>query len=154
MAFVSNKRLYNDLVELSFSDYPKVSVDWSSVEENCSLVKMNLWCENLSCPYNGFILPVTMEFVNYPHSHPFLKFEVDVFHPNVYQNGNVCLNILSVKEWSPGITLRVIFITLLQLLAAPNASDSARSEAGEAYMAGNWEQQVVQVLINSNCKRI
>ncbi|GJQ10138.1 hypothetical protein GpartN1_g1929.t1 [Galdieria partita] len=153
MAFISNKRLYNDLIELYTSDYPGVSFvgDFSN---DCSCVSLKLRCDvDPSCPYFGFMLPLTMCFSNYPLACPSVRFDVDVFHPNVYENGLVCLNILSAKEWSPALSLRVVLLTLLQLLELPNDQDPARREAGESYIRGDWYERVVRILDSSKCER-
>ena len=34
---------------------------------------------------------------NYPNEPPIIKFITPIFHPNIYENGNICLDILEKK---------------------------------------------------------
>lgn len=47
---------------------------------------------------------------------------MQIFHPNIDQEGHVCLNILR-RDWSPSIDLTQIACSLQFLLAEPNPDD-------------------------------
>jgi ubiquitin-conjugating enzyme E2 A len=50
--------------------------------------------------WEGAVLKLMIEFPEeYPTKPPSVTFVTRVFHPNVYANGNICLDILQ-KEWS------------------------------------------------------
>lgn len=47
--------------------------------------------------YEGLVYKLSLHFPNdYPFNPPEVKFETPCFHPNVDQNGNICLDILKV----------------------------------------------------------
>ena len=48
---------------------------------------------------------------SYPYSPPTVKFETPCFHPNVDQNGNICLDILKVRK-AIGLFIAFSVVTL------------------------------------------
>ena len=45
-------------------------------------------------PYQNGVFILSIEFNDYPASPPVIKFETDIYHPNVYTDGRICLSIL------------------------------------------------------------
>lgn len=66
----------------------------------------------------------------YPHEPPKLKCETSIYHPNIDQDGNVCLNILR-EDWKPVLTINSIIYGLLYLFYEPNPEDPLNTEAAE-----------------------
>lgn len=66
----------------------------------------------------------------YPHEPPKLKCETSIYHPNIDQDGNVCLNILR-EDWKPVLTINAIIYGLLHLFYEPNSEDPLNTEAAE-----------------------
>ena len=51
--------------------------------------------------FEGATFPLTMTFAEeYPQKPPHVRFETFVFHPNIYKDGNICLDLLQ-NNWSP-----------------------------------------------------
>ncbi|PFH36112.1 RUB1 conjugating enzyme [Besnoitia besnoiti] len=65
---------------------------------------------------------------NYPHDPPKVKCVDRIFHPNIDQQGNVCLNILR-EDWKPVLSISSVMYGLLHLFLEPNPSDPLNQEA-------------------------
>lgn len=74
-------------------------------------------------PYEGysFIIDITIP-TSYPIRPPILKFSTPILHPNINQQGSICLDILK-DNWSPSITLYKLLISIQSLLNEPNFED-------------------------------
>ena len=70
----------------------------------------------------------------YPISAPSLKFHDVPYHPNIYKDGKICVDILQSSEWSPAQNVRTIIHSLRSLLMDPNPTSPANREAAELYM--------------------
>ena len=56
---------------------------------------------------------------SYPNKPPSVKFLSKMFHPNVYANGELCLDILQ-NRWSPTYDVAAILTSIQSLLHDPN----------------------------------
>ena len=56
---------------------------------------------------------------SYPNKPPQVKFLSRMFHPNVYNNGELCLDILQ-NRWSPTYDVAAILTSIQSLLHDPN----------------------------------
>lgn len=84
-------------------------------------------------PWENGVFKITMEFpVEYPSKPPNIKFISKIFHPNVYNDGRICLDILD-KNWSPVYDVCSILISLRSLLTDPNENSPANVEAAQLY---------------------
>lgn len=81
---------------------------------------------------------------SYPINPPKLKFITPIFHPNVYENGEVCISILHEGEdqygyeaaserWSPVQTPETILLSVISMLSSPNDESPANIEAGKLW---------------------
>eukprot|EP00211_Chloroparvula_japonica_P008235 CAMPEP_0119124608 /NCGR_PEP_ID=MMETSP1310-20130426/4185_1 /TAXON_ID=464262 /ORGANISM="Genus nov. species nov., Strain RCC2339" /LENGTH=160 /DNA_ID=CAMNT_0007114587 /DNA_START=116 /DNA_END=598 /DNA_ORIENTATION=- len=78
-------------------------------------------------PYEGSNIPVVMLFSdNYPMRPPLLYLPVGFWHPNIYDDGQVCLSILG-KAWSSAITFKQILLGIQELLDNPNPKSPAQA---------------------------
>ena len=71
---------------------------------------------------------------DYPIRAPSVKFLQFIFHPNIYKDGKICVDILQSHEWSPAQNVRSIIHSLRSLFMDPNPSSPANREAAELYM--------------------
>ena len=55
-----------------------------------------------------------------------------MFHPNVYANGELCLDILQ-NRWSPTYDVAAILTSIQSLLHDPNPNSPANAEAAQLY---------------------
>ena len=70
---------------------------------------------------------------DYPFSPPKMEFDCNMFHPNVYRNGSICVDILRASEWAETMKLVDAVRSLMVLLQDPNPSSPANSEAGSMW---------------------
>ena len=52
-----------------------------------------------------------------------------IFHPNVSEKGEVCLDILKEK-WTPALTIGKVLLTISSLMEDPNPDNPLNQEAG------------------------
>jgi ubiquitin-protein ligase len=83
--------------------------------------------------WEGAILRLELKFPeDYPHSPPQVKFLTKMFHPNVYGDGRLCLDLLRT-QWSPSTDVRGLLVSIQSLLTDPNPNSPANPEAAELY---------------------
>ncbi|KAF6006425.1 Ubiquitin-conjugating enzyme E2 2 [Brettanomyces bruxellensis] len=68
----------------------------------------------------------------YPNKPPQVKFISEMFHPNVYASGDLCLDILQ-NRWSPTYDVASILTSIQSLLNDPNINSPANVEAANLY---------------------
>lgn len=96
--------------------------------------------------YQGGYFKATLKFPsNYPYSPPSMKFLVPLWHPNVYENGELCISILhppiddphsgelACERWNPTQSVRTILLSVISLLNEPNTSSPANVDASIMY---------------------
>ncbi|KAF9955201.1 Ubiquitin-conjugating enzyme E2 T [Mortierella alpina] len=62
----------------------------------------------------------------YPFEPPRCQFQTRVYHPNIDEQGRICLDILKSPpkgSWGPAISISTMLISLRLLLATPNPDD-------------------------------
>ncbi|KAJ2161553.1 Ubiquitin-conjugating enzyme E2 2 [Coemansia sp. RSA 552] len=74
----------------------------------------------------------------YPNKPPQVKFISKMFHPNVYKNGELCLDILQ-NRWSPTYDVAAILTSIQSLLHDPNPNSPANAEAANLYRENRKE---------------
>ncbi|GIQ86560.1 hypothetical protein KIPB_008435, partial [Kipferlia bialata] len=97
-------------------------------------------------PYAGGLFKAEMSFpCNYPQSPPKLRFTSQFYHPNVYEDGSVCISILheagndalsgetAVERWRPIHTVRTILLSVVSLISDPNISSPANVDAARMF---------------------
>ena len=73
-----------------------------------------------------------------------------MFHPNVYADGRICLDILQ-NQWSPIYDVWAVLTSIRSLLGDPNPNSPANSEAASIYNGNKneYERRVKQVVEKS-----
>uniref|UniRef100_A0A182JVG4 Ubiquitin-conjugating enzyme E2 G2 n=1 Tax=Anopheles christyi TaxID=43041 RepID=A0A182JVG4_9DIPT len=78
---------------------------------------------------------------DYPLSPPKMKFTCEMFHPNIFTDGRVCISILhapgddplgyelSAERWSPVQSVEKILLSVVSMLAEPNDESGANVDA-------------------------
>jgi ubiquitin-conjugating enzyme E2 A len=102
-------------------------------------------------PWEGGVFRLSLEFTEeYPNKPPLVKFLSKIFHPNVYVDGKICLDILQ-NQWSPIYDISAILTSIQSLLSDPNPASPANAEASQLYDRDRREynQRVRQVVEES-----
>ncbi len=83
--------------------------------------------------WEGGIFTLRLDFSeDYPSKPPSIKFLTKMFHPNIYNDGNICLDILKDK-WSPVYDVMSILMSIQSLLNDPNPNSPANGEAAQLF---------------------
>jgi len=96
--------------------------------------------------YEGGYFKALMKFpFDYPYSPPSVRFLTKMWHPNVYENGEVCISILHPpvddpqsgelpsERWNPTQNVRTILLSIISLLNEPNTSSPANVDASVSF---------------------
>jgi ubiquitin-protein ligase len=68
---------------------------------------------------------LTIEFSEeYPNKAPRVRFVTRMFHPNIYADGAICLDVLQ-NRWSPTFNVAGILTSIQSLLDEPNPASPA-----------------------------
>eukprot|EP01086_Lenisia_limosa_P006654 TRINITY_DN25659_c0_g1_i1.p1 TRINITY_DN25659_c0_g1~~TRINITY_DN25659_c0_g1_i1.p1 ORF type:complete len:171 (-),score=8.50 TRINITY_DN25659_c0_g1_i1:22-534(-) len=94
--------------------------------------------------YEGGFFKALMTFPkDYPNMPPKMRFTSDMWHPNIYLNGDVCISILHApgedeygyesasERWLPIHTIESIVLSVISMLACPNCESPANIEAAK-----------------------
>jgi len=69
----------------------------------------------------------------YPEKPPKVRFTSEMFHPNVYNDGMLCMDLLQ-DQWSPCHNICTLLTSIQSLLTDPNCSSPANPEAAHLYL--------------------
>lgn len=106
-------------------------------------------CSPDDTPWEGGTFRLTLQFTeDYPNKPPVVKFVSKLFHPNVYNDGGICLDILQ-SNWSPIYDISAVLTSIQSLLCDPNPNSPANSEAAKLFQENRREydkrvQQIVE----------
>uniref|UniRef100_A0A8V1A888 Ubiquitin-conjugating enzyme E2 G2 n=1 Tax=Gallus gallus TaxID=9031 RepID=A0A8V1A888_CHICK len=92
------------------------------------------------------VFPAILSFpLDYPLSPPKMRFTCEMFHPNIYPDGRVCISILhapgddpmgyesSAERWSPVQSVEKILLSVVSMLAEPNDESGANVDASKMW---------------------
>uniref|UniRef100_A0A8C4EA15 E2 ubiquitin-conjugating enzyme n=4 Tax=Percomorphaceae TaxID=1489872 RepID=A0A8C4EA15_DICLA len=92
-------------------------------------------------PFEDGTFKLIVEFTEeYPNKPPTVRFVSKMFHPNVYADGSICLDILQ-NRWSPTYDVSSILTSIQSLLDEPNPNSPANSQAAQLYQENKREYE-------------
>ena len=95
--------------------------------------------------FEGGVFKCRLEFSkDYPNKPPLFKFIDDLYHPNIYPDGRVCMSILHEgvdeygyehisERWNPSHSVNSILMSLLSILTEPNFESPANIDASKLW---------------------
>eukprot|EP00033_Pygsuia_biforma_P000480 GCRY01000566.1.p1 GENE.GCRY01000566.1~~GCRY01000566.1.p1 ORF type:complete len:156 (-),score=9.15 GCRY01000566.1:273-740(-) len=85
-------------------------------------------------PWEGGCFGLRLMFSEqYPAKPPRVRFTSTMFHPNVFNDGTLCLDIIQ-DQWSPIYTVASILTSIQSMLNDPNPDSPANPEASKLFV--------------------
>ncbi len=125
------KRLHKELALFKNNGNNFVGAE---LEDYTNIFKWNCYIKGPEgTPYEGGLFEIASIFTaEYPFKPPKLHFKTKIFHSNISNSGEICIDILK-GQWSPAQSMMSILMSISSLLADPNENDPLNREAGTLY---------------------
>ncbi|KAL9633213.1 MAG: hypothetical protein Q9164_004831 [Protoblastenia rupestris] len=136
---MTERILMNEFKALSQEKWVNIELINESIT-NWSIALMVL---NPASLYYGGYFKATMTFPpNYPYCPPTFQFTRPLYHPNIYQDGKLCISILhppghdeqsgetAGERWSPVQRVESVLLSIISLLDDAECSSPANVDAG------------------------
>jgi len=127
-----------------FREYKKDPIDGFYCEPTDDAFKWKFTLLGpIDTPFEGEILHGNINFTHkFPNEPPTFEFTSNMFHPNIYTDGKVCISTLhDVREnnfydqdgekWSPVHTIQSIILSIMLIIQDPNTESPANLEAAK-----------------------
>ncbi|KAL4383716.1 hypothetical protein GQ457_15G005000 [Hibiscus cannabinus] len=136
MSTPARKRLMRDFKRLQHD--PPAGISGAPQDNNIMLWNAVIFGPD-DTPWDGGTFKLTLQFTeDYPNKPPTVRFVSRMFHPNIYADGSICLDILQ-NQWSPIYDVAAILTSIQSLLCDPNPNSPANSEAARMFSENKRE---------------
>ena len=115
--------------------------------------------------YEGGFFKAILSFPeDFPQNPPEMRFITEMFHPNIYKDGKVCISILhspgvdvfnsqekAEERWRPSLGVEQILLSVISMLNAPNCDSPANVDAAVMFRNNrkDYEKKVRQLALKS-----
>ncbi|ODM93706.1 Ubiquitin-conjugating enzyme E2 3 [Orchesella cincta] len=145
------KRLQTDLKQITRDPPVGISAD---ISDDGNIYHWNAMIIGPGdTPFEGGTFRLRMEFpANFPQTPPVVWFYSRMFHPNVYSNGRICLDVLEDEnKWDPSYNAASILCAIQSMLGDPNPDSPANGEANDLFRTDTaaYELRVKQIVAMS-----
>ena len=128
---MAEKRLTKELIKININKIP--GIETGPLDSKNLLEWRAIIMGPPDTPYQNGIFSLEILFnKTYPMVPPKVKFTSPIFHPNIYRDGTICLDILRSK-WSPVLTIQTVLLSIQSLLGDPNIASPANGHASRLY---------------------
>eukprot|EP00403_Amphidinium_massartii_P019886 CAMPEP_0178431726 /NCGR_PEP_ID=MMETSP0689_2-20121128/32009_1 /TAXON_ID=160604 /ORGANISM="Amphidinium massartii, Strain CS-259" /LENGTH=166 /DNA_ID=CAMNT_0020053673 /DNA_START=69 /DNA_END=569 /DNA_ORIENTATION=- len=159
MSHVARELLKRELVTLNKDDSSGFSV---GLQDDSDFFKWRVVFEGPpDSLYEGGIFTAILNFPSdFPNNPPEMKFETEMWHPNIYPDGRVCISILhppgvdrfneqetADERWRPILGVQAILMSVISMLVDPNLNSPANVDAA-VHMKNDpdgWKRRVRQL---------
>ncbi|CAN8266724.1 unnamed protein product [Cochlearia groenlandica] len=136
MSTPARKRLMRDFKRLQQD--PPAGISGAPQDNNIMLWNAVIFGPD-DTPWDGGTFKLSLQFSeDYPNKPPTVRFVSRMFHPNIYADGSICLDILQ-NQWSPIYDVAAILTSIQSLLCDPNPNSPANSEAARMFSESRRE---------------
>eukprot|EP00808_Paulinella_micropora_P023085 g13082.t1 len=127
----SEKRIRKELAEITLDPPCNCS---AGVKDN----NLYEWVSTImgpeDSPYSGGVFFLKIQFPqDYPFKPPKVVFRTKIYHCNIAQNGQICLDILK-DNWSPALTISQVLLSICCLLSNANPKDPMVGSIANEYI--------------------
>lgn len=121
MSLAAKKRLQSDLMKITKDPPPGVQGNLGGDGDNMFEWDAIIFGPGDTC-FEGGTFRLKMKFPkDYPKRAPTVWFYSRMFHPNVYPNGKICLDILEMEDkWKPEYDACTVLCAIQSMLGDPN----------------------------------
>ena len=141
------RRLLKELKEMRESSQKEISenISFGPIDDENLLEWDATILGPTGTPYFGGIFKLLINIPsNYPIIPPVITFKTRLFHPNISETGEICLDILKY-HWSPVFTISKILISIVSLFSDPNPHDPLNSDAAHLLLSDKEKYNEVVV---------
>ncbi|KAF7730526.1 hypothetical protein EC973_001907 [Apophysomyces ossiformis] len=125
------KRIQRELGDIIRNPTPGIVV---TAEENDVFRWKGLLSGPENSPYKGGTFKLDIVFsADYPFKPPTIKFMTKIYHPNIDDDGAICMDLLKADVWKPANRVIQILEALIILLEEPNPDDALVGSIAEVY---------------------
>jgi len=148
MTSSARKRLMRDFKTIT--DDPPAGISGAPISNNIMVWNAIIFGPE-DTPFEDGTFKLKLVFSeDYPNKPPMVKFTSEMFHPNVYADGSICLDILQ-SRWSPTYDVSSILTSIQSLLDEPNPNSPANNCAAILYTDNRREynKKIMQIVEQS-----
>ncbi|KAH8925746.1 ubiquitin-conjugating enzyme [Atractiella rhizophila] len=122
-------------IQKEYADIQKEGIE--GIDVNPDESNLYHWVGVLTGPepyYAGGKFKIDITFsLDYPFKAPVVKFLTRIYHPNITEDGGICIGLLKPDQWKPSTKIDQVLRALSQLLAEPNPEDALVASIAEVY---------------------
>ena len=128
-----SKRILNELQKIHKSTCtPYMSI--TPIEDNLDNCLASLEGPP-GTPYAGGIFWLHIAYpIDYPVSPPLIRFITPIFHPNIDQEGLICLDIFTKEGWAVGVHMEMALLCILARLCDPEIDDALCPDVARCFV--------------------